>query len=122
MNIGVVGSRSFNSYSYIQRILKSFFKNNDTLISGGAKGADSLAERFCDEHGYEKIIFYPNWKKYGRKAGFIRNEDIIKNSDFVIAFWDGKSKGTKNSINLAKSLNKNYKIYLYLKSKFYVIG
>lgn len=75
-------------------------------MSGGAKGADSLAERFAKENNIETMIFPADWDKYGKNAGYIRNKDIISNSDIVIAFWDGKSKGTKISIDLAKQSSK----------------
>ena len=72
------------------------------IISGHALGADSLDERYAQERGF-KIETYPaDWKKYGRAAGPIRNEQMANIANALIAFWDGKSKGTKNMINLAK--------------------
>lgn len=115
-NIAIVGSRTFNNYELLKEKLfnflfgteKDFYYNsyNTTVISGGAGGADKLGERFADEYGLNKKIFYPNWDKFGKSAGFIRNKDIIKNSDVVFAFWDYKSKGTKNSIDLARKYGK----------------
>jgi hypothetical protein len=80
------------------------------LVSGAAKGADSLGEKWAIENQITTLIFPANWKKYGKQAGFIRNVDIIKNCDYVIAFWDNKSKGTKHSISLCEKYNKQYKI------------
>ena len=73
-------------------------------MSGGAKGADSLAEKYALENNIETEIFYPDWDKDGKAAGFIRNNQIIKNSNIVFAFTNG-SNGTQNSINIAKKLN-----------------
>ena len=110
MNLAIVGSRSFNSYDLLKTEINKFIKENsitiDCIISGGAKGADSLGEEYAKEYKIPTKIFYPDWNKYGKRAGYLRNIDIIKNSDFVIAFWNGFSTGTKSSINLAKEQNK----------------
>jgi nucleoside 2-deoxyribosyltransferase len=77
------------------------------IISGGAKGVDTLAEQYSSEHHLVKpMVILPDWKRYNRGAGAVRNREIVDNSDFVIAIWDGKSKGTLISINYAKKQNK----------------
>jgi len=78
----------------------------DAIVSGGAYGADALAERFAREKGIPTIIFKPDWDKYGKSAGFKRNILIVNEADVVVAFWDGFSKGTKNSIELAEKSKK----------------
>lgn len=113
MNIAVVGSRKLKNYRYIEKRLLTHFNKGDILISGGANGADSLAEEFADKHGYLKKIFPANWELYGRSAGYKRNVDIVENCDLLIAFWDGESKGTKHSINLAKNNGKKVKVYYF---------
>lgn len=111
MKYAIIGSRNFNDYNLIKNELSSY--NNITeIISGGAIGVDSLAKKYANENNIEIIEFFPNWKKYGKSAGVIRNKLIIENCDIVIAFWDGLSKGTKSSINIANKLNKNLKIVL----------
>lgn len=110
MNIGVVGSRTFNNYELLRDNLCYYLYHHEgkhTIVSGGAIGADSLAERFADEFNLEKLIFKPKWDLYGKSAGFRRNIQIIENSDIVFAFWDGKSKGAQHSINLAKEMSKS---------------
>lgn len=102
MKIAVVGSRTFNDYSRMKKILNQYIPF--ILISGGAQGADSLAERFAKEYELTRIIYPAKWKKYGKKAGFIRNRKIIEKADLVIAFWDGKSRGTKMIIKLADDM------------------
>jgi hypothetical protein len=106
MKIGIIGSRTFNNYELLKEVMGDYLNRDNELncelvVSGGANGADSLGERWARENNIQTLIFKPDWKKYGKSAGFIRNEDIIKNSDFVVAFWDEISKGTKSSIDLA---------------------
>ena len=76
------------------------------IISGGADGADSLAERYAKEQSIPTKIFLPDWKKYCKSAGMIRNTDIINEADVVVAFWDKSSNGTKDSIDKANKLGK----------------
>ena len=87
--------------------------NVDLIISGGAKGADKLAELLANEYQIPLKIFIPDWKTHGYQAGFIRNTYIVEESDKVIAFWDGKSKGTLDSINKAKRMFKPVMIIEY---------
>lgn len=117
MMIGVIGSRTFNDYKLLSKVL-DLYKNFDYIIvSGGANGADSLSEKYAKENNIKTNIYLPDWKKYGKSAGFIRNNDIVNNSDIIIAFWDGKSKGTKHSISLAKKQNKNVSVYYRSKNE-----
>jgi hypothetical protein len=102
MNIAVVGSRTFTDYFLLEDVLNEHTTSLDTLVSGGAAGADTLAEHYAKDYGLKMIVHKPEWKKYGRAAGFIRNQLIVDDADILIAFWDGKSKGTQHSINLAK--------------------
>lgn len=107
--VAIVGSRNFDDYDILEeQITKNIpISEIGTIVSGGAMGADTLAEQFADKWKIEKVIHLPDWEKHGKKAAFIRNSDIIRDADMVFAFWDGKSKGTKHSINLAtKSFNK----------------
>ena len=101
MKVGVVGSRSFSNYCIVKKLFNKL-KNVQVIVSGGARGADSLGERFAEENNIPTKIFSPEWKKHGKRAGFIRNELIIDESDLVVAFWDGVSKDTKHSISLAE--------------------
>jgi len=122
MKIAVIGSRKFKDKNLVEYIILLNFKEGDTLVSGGAKGVDSYAEEILEKMNkevaftgtllFDKIIFKPNWNKYGKSAGFIRNKLIIDEADKVIAFWNGKSKGTKHSINLALKANKPINIYV----------
>lgn len=88
-----------------------------SIVSGGAKGADTMGERYADKFGLDKLIFYPDWNKYGKRAGFLRNIDIIKNCDVCVAFWDGESHGTKHDIDLCKEYNKTCYIVNFIDKK-----
>ena len=111
LNIGVIGSRDGVTrdfaYYHLRHILDICIDNGLTnqklrIISGGARGADTFGVDFGFDNGFmDPVVFIPDWDQYGKRAGFIRNHTIIENSDIVIAFWDGESKGTDHSIKLA---------------------
>lgn len=107
--LAIIGSRTFNNYTYAKKaildIIKKYKIAIDKIISGGAPGADKIAEIFADKYNIPIEIIKPDWSN-GKIGGVLRNTDIIKKSDYVIAFWDGKSKGTEDSIKKAKKLNK----------------
>ncbi len=109
MIIAVIGSRTFNDYEKVKEKLGKI-DNISMIVSGGARGADRLGVRFAKENGIPYKEYLPDWDKHGKSAGFIRNYDIIKNCNYVVAFWDGQSKGTKHSIDLARKLNIEVKI------------
>lgn len=100
MNYGVIGSRTFFDYSLLKEVLDKHYISR--IVSGGAKGADSLAARYASEEDILLLEFLPDYNKYGKKAPFVRNKLIVDASDVIIAFWDGKSNGTKNSLDYAK--------------------
>lgn len=100
MKVAVVGGRDFADTKLLADTLDQV-RSFDCLVSGKARGADSLAESYADLWNIPKIIHVPEWKKYGKGAAFIRNQLIIDDADIVVAFWDGKSKGTKDSIDRA---------------------
>lgn len=105
MKVAVIGSRSFDNYEEVCRILSQI--KITLLISGGARGADRLGERYAKENNIETKIFLPDWNKHGKIAGFLRNTDIINECELVVAFWDNFSKGTLDSIKKAEKMGKN---------------
>ena len=121
IKLAIIGSRDFNDYFLLK---KSILENYDItkieyIVSGGAKGADSLGERFAREFKIKTIIHYPDWNTYGRKAGFLRNAYIIRDATDIIAFWDGFSRETEHSLDLAEKHKKKIKVvrFDYFKSK-----
>lgn len=115
-NVGIVGSRDFDNYKFLKYMLDIFRFNNIKIISGGANGADTLAIKYAKECGFNFQEFLPQYDKYPPKvAPIMRNKTIVENSDIIIAFWDGSSPGTKNTIKFAKEQNKPY--YIFYSSK-----
>lgn len=109
MKLAIVGSRSWSNAALLKRTLDQYaevhgVEHHITVISGGAAGADSMGEAWARKNGYPVEVIRPDWERYGRSAGFKRNEDIIREADIVFAFWDGSSKGTLDSINKARRL------------------
>jgi hypothetical protein len=106
--IAVVGSRKFKNYAQLERIVKGYIDSeDDEFESGGALGADSMAQRFCKENGFDIHIRYPKYKVHGKPATFIRNERIVRNSELVLAFYaKGRFQqgGTANSASWARKL------------------
>ena len=117
MNIAIVGGRDFSDYTLLKESLSAYISIYsgipDNIVSGGAKGADTLAAQFAAEMDIPLLVFKPDYQKYGRGATLVRNTQIIENADVVFAFWDGQSKGTKDSITKAKKLQKELHIISY---------
>lgn len=82
------------------------------IISGTARGVDSIAESIAVTKGYPTKLFPADWDKYGKPAGAIRNKQMAEYADVLIAIWDGQSKGTKNMIETMNRLNKPVLLYL----------
>ena len=111
MNIIIAGSRSFVDYTLLRQQLDCYFQNiTPVIICGEARGADTLGKRYAESHGLEVISMPADWNKYGKSAGYRRNEEMAKIADELIAFWDGKSKGTKHMIDTMITLGKKVKI------------
>ncbi len=103
MKVIIAGSREFNDYSrlrdFCDRVLDG--EKDIEVVSGTAKGADQMGERYAKERGYPVKRFPANWGKHGKGAGMIRNNDMADYGDALIAFWDGRSRGTKHIIAMA---------------------
>jgi len=113
MKLAIIGSLGFDNYDLLKSTLEQYKDKITEVVSGGTKGADSLGDRWANENDKNTNIFLPDWEKYGKRAGFVRNTDIVENSDAVIAFWDGESKGTQHSFGLCEKSNKPLKIIRY---------
>ena len=110
MKYAVIGSRNLNNYAELEKELEKY--DISEIVSGGAKGADQFAERYAYEKSIPIEIIKPDWARYGKGAGVIRNREIIDHCDAVIAFWDGESKGTKSSINFAEKAGKKVTVHI----------
>lgn len=114
LRIIIAGSRDFNDYELLKKEVLNILKQNnrpkDTvkIISGTARGADTLGEQFAKEFGLKVTRFVPDWDGLGKRAGYVRNAEMAKfavegnNDGMLIAFWNGTSKGTKHMIDLAE--------------------
>jgi hypothetical protein len=114
----IAGGREFSDYELLKKKCNYFLqKKKDThrviIVSGTASGADSLGERYAQEEGLSIERYPANWNKYGKSAGYKRNVQMANASDTLIAFWDGKSRGTEHMINIAKERNLNVRIVRY---------
>ena len=103
----IAGSRDFNDYNLLKEKCDTFLEikrmvNDIQIVSGGARGADSLGERYAAEKGYHLQLFNADWEKYGKSAGYKRNVEMAENADALIAFWDGQSRGTEHMIRTAR--------------------
>ena len=114
MKIIVAGSRTFDNYNFLRSKLDYLFENiTPVIVCGEARGADLLGKKYAQEKGLEYISVPAEWEKYGRSAGYRRNEQMGRISDGLVAFWNGKSKGTKHMIEYMRSLGKEVKIIRY---------
>lgn len=114
----VAGGRDFNNYhmleSKLDHLLKSKLISSEVIIiCGGARGADRLGERYAKERGLSVNYFLADWGKHGKSAGYKRNKIMSENSDATVAFWDGKSRGTKHMIDLTKTEGNLLKVVYY---------
>ena len=106
MKIAVVGSRQVLDEPVIQKVLDTYLGKMTVLITGGAKGVDTLAERWARKNDIPVEVYLPDWKNLGRAAGIVRNRAMVMECHECIAFWDGISKGTKSTIDMCKKQNK----------------
>ena len=104
----VVGGREFTNKKTMFYVLDEYSKayGISSIVSGGARGADTLAEVYAHERQIPLVVYKAEWDKHGKKAGFLRNITIVENCDIVVAFPTKESKGTWHTVNLAKKMNK----------------
>ena len=115
----VTGSRTFNDYALVTEAVNRLAKdyNITQIVSGCARGADKLGERYAQEKGIPLAKFPADWETLGKRAGFIRNKQMAEYSDVLIAFWDGSSRGTQHMIKLMLKAKKP--VILHTNDKWY---
>lgn len=127
----IAGSRTYNNYAEMCQVLDFLLQkqitqhNHIVIVSGGARGADELAEKYADERGYEKHIMRADWDKYGRSAGYRRNESmhlfISAPSDRkrgCVCFWDMQSPGTKHNFKLSLDYGTPLRVFNTVSHRF----
>ena len=102
MKICVIGSRGISSFDLTTYVPTE----TEILITGGAKGIDTVAEEYADKHGISKLILRPNYRLFGRGAPLKRNEKMIDLADAVLVVWDGVSRGSAYAIRYAEKMQK----------------
>jgi hypothetical protein len=103
MKLAIIGSRNIMN-------LSGEIPKCSTIVSGGAKGIDQAAQEYADKNNIPFEIHLPDYKKYGNAAPLIRNRKIVDASDYLLIFWDGKSRGTKSVIDYCEKKTKPYEI------------
>jgi hypothetical protein len=98
----IAGSRSIAEYDEIVRAVASAPFTVTAVVSGGARGVDRLGERYAREHALPLTIRPADWNRYGRSAGYRRNEEMAREANALVAVWDGESRGTAHMIELAR--------------------
>ncbi len=111
MRVIIAGGREIYDYQLVLDAIKEANLDIITVVSGGAKGVDTLGEQYASEMNLALNVYAADWQKNGRAAGPIRNRKMAENADALIAIWDGKSRGTKNMIETATKL----KLVVYVK-------
>jgi len=106
MKVLICGSRDIKDELIVFSAIHAAPFNYDLIIHGGAVGVDSLAERLAKNSNIPTKIYYPDWKTHGKKAGVLRNIEMVNAADAVIAIWDGKSRGTKSTIDYTNKVGK----------------
>ena len=113
MKLLIVGSRSVKDFDLSEYVSA----DTELIISGGAEGIDSIAERYADLHNISKLILRPKYNLYGRAAPIKRNEEMVNISDAVLVIWDGKSKGSKYTAEHAERKKKPMRVVFTFKNR-----
>lgn len=108
MKTAVIGSRGLT----ISNLEEYLPPDTAEIVSGGAIGIDSCASEYAKSHNIKLTEYLPDYKKYGRSAPLKRNIEIINNSDIVLAFWDGNSRGTKYVIDKCKKIGEKVNVFI----------
>jgi hypothetical protein len=113
----VAGSRTFDDYALLDHtlthLLQRLTPEDTVIVSGTAKGADTLAEHWAWQHRFDVLRFPAQWDVHGKRAGYVRNEEMLKVATHLVAFWDGQSRGTADMIGRMRRLGKPVKIVMY---------
>ncbi len=114
----ITGSRNYADYAQLVKecdlFIEQFKLERVIVVSGGAKGADTLAERYARERQYAFELFKPDWFRYGNTAGMRRNNDMARVATHGVMFWNGYSKGTKHMITLMRRLRRVVRVVHYV--------
>jgi hypothetical protein len=120
VNIAMIGSREFTNYDLfekkVQQALQEWGLSNhniNRIVSGGARGADTLADQYARKYKIPLTTHIPDWKAFGKAAGVMRNTDIINDSDYIVAFPSRQGRGTQDSIRKARNSTPPKKLFVF---------
>ena len=115
MKVIIAGGRDFNNYDLLCRKADKILSRQDEIeiVSGTAKGADKLGEMYAKERDFSIKRFPADWGTFGNSAGYRRNTEMATYADALIAFWNGKSNGTKHMINIARKQDLEVRVITY---------
>lgn len=116
----IAGGRDFNNYEGLAASLDYLFKNvsdDIEVVCGMSRGTDRLGEKYAKERGYRVIYMPADWDTHGKSAGYRRNVEMAKYADALVAFWDGKSTGTKHMIDTAREHKLDVRVKRYTMKK-----
>lgn len=118
----VAGSRTICNQTFVFNHLDRLLVNKQKydrlqIVSGTARGVDKIGEAFAQARGYECVRFPADWEKYGKRAGYLRNQQMAEYADALVAFWDGKSPGTKHMIEIAKKYHLAVRVVMCTNAK-----
>lgn len=111
----VAGTRSFDDYELLRAKMDRLLsrRRDVVIVSGTARGADQLGERYAAEKGLPIKRFPADWNTYGKSAGYRRNAEMAEYADAAVVFWDGKSRGSKHMIDLARAKGLAVRVIMY---------
>lgn len=114
----IAGTRSFDDYELLQAKMDHLLSRRCEveIVSGTARGADQLGERYAAARGFALKRFPADWDTYGKSAGYRRNAEMAEYADAAVVFWDGKSKGSKHMIDLARAKGLEVRVIVYKES------
>jgi hypothetical protein len=108
MRVIIAGSRTLTDYGLLEEKMNKILANTKdeiTIISGNAKGADQLGERYAKARGHKLVKMPADWETHGKRAGYVRNEKMAQECTHAVIFWDGESRGSKHMIDLCEKMN-----------------
>lgn len=112
----IAGSRGFTDYQLLVETMRELDWNVSEIVSGGARGADTLGEKYASTHHIPLVVFPAAWESWGKSAGYVRNQqmaDYVGSGGALVAFWDNKSNGTRHIIACAEKAGLKVKVVNY---------